>query len=163
MHARSIAAIGVITFAHAAFAPGASAQSIVIPDFRTPEPRVVFGPGGPCPSCGVVLSIRQTTVERRENVPTQLRGDGVPGSAGPRDYNLVGAVIVLPFSSSEKSYVGGVGTEEMKRRFRDTTYEITVKLDDGSLVRLVRDDGPRYRVGDRVRVRGTAELELIAG
>ena len=51
----------------------------------------------------------------------------------------------------------------MARRFQDTTYEITVRLDDGTLVRLERDDGTRYRVGDRVRVRGTAELELIAG
>lgn len=156
-----LAALG----AQAAFAASVAAQSIVIPDFRRPETPVVAAPGGECQSCGVILSIRQVAVERQPNVPPQFQGDGAPGSAGPRERNLVGAVVVLPFGGggSSQPYVGGVGTEEMKRRLQDTTYEITVRLQDGNLVRLEREDGPRYRVGDRVRLRGTADLELIAG
>src|SRR5436190_23922623 len=76
----------------------ASAQSIVIPDFRRPEPAIVAAPGGECKACGRILSIRETTVDRRANVPQAFQGDGSPGSqGGPRDRNLVGAVVYLPF------------------------------------------------------------------
>lgn len=76
---------------------------------------------------------------------------------------MVGAVIYLPLGNdpTERPFVGGVGTPEMRERFRETTYEISVRLDDGSLRFLQRYDGIRYRVGDRVRLPGAGQIEMI--
>jgi outer membrane lipoprotein SlyB len=75
----------------------------------------------------------------------------------------VGAVIYLPLGGEtpERPFVGGVGTPEMRERFGETTYEITVRLDDGGMRFIQRNDGSRYQVGDRVRMAGTAGLEPI--
>ena len=85
-------------------------------------------------------------------------------SSGPGGPNLVGAVIYLPIGggSAERPFVGGVGTPEMQERFRDSTYEIAIRLDDGALRVIQRHDGPRYSVHDRVRLAGVDELELVA-
>ena len=50
----------------------------------------------------------------------------------------------------------------MRERFQETTYEISVRLDDGSLRFLQRHDGTRYRVGDKVRLPGAGQIELLA-
>jgi hypothetical protein len=83
-------------------------------------------------------------------------------STGPDSTVRVGAVVALPLgdSSADQSFVGGVGTPEMRARFSDSSYEITVLLDNGAYSVVQRRDGGRYRVGDRVRMRGI-ELELL--
>jgi outer membrane lipoprotein SlyB len=148
----------------AALALPAGAQSITIPDFRRPDPPVSSVSPGACNACGQILSIREITVDRKPNVPTAFQGDGASASVGARERNLVGAVMYLPLtqSSTSRPFVGGIGTSEMKQRFQETTFEITVRLDDGSLHQLQRAEGTRYRVGDRVRLQG-AQLELVAG
>jgi outer membrane lipoprotein SlyB len=148
----------------AALAFPAGAQSITIPDFRRPDPPISSVSPGACNACGQILSIREITVDRKPNVPTAFQGDGASASAGPHERNLVGAVMYLPLSQSSTSqpFIGGVGTAEMKQRFQETTFDITVRLDDGSFHRLQRADGTRYRVGDRVRLQGV-QLELVAG
>ena len=141
------------------------AQSIRIPDFRQPTPGVyTLRPGEACNECGRVLSIRETQTQRKPPVPQTLQRDGVGTSMGPSEPNLVGAVIYLPLGgdSAEKPFVGGVGTPEMRERFQETTYEISVRLDDGSLRFLQRYDGTRYRVGDKVRLPGAGQIELLA-
>jgi outer membrane lipoprotein SlyB len=62
---------------------------------------------------------------------------------------------------SGKSFVGGVGTPEMRARFSETTYEITIRLDNGGFTTVDRRDGASFRVGDRVRVEGI-QLTLLA-
>jgi len=64
--------------------------------------------------------------------------------------------------TADKPYVGGVGTPEMRERLRETTYKMTVRLDDGSVRFLHRFDGYQFRVGDRVRLSGADQVELIA-
>ena len=46
-------------------------------------------------------------------------------------------------------------------RFSETTYEVVIRLDGGGYTMVQRADGASFRVGDRVRVRGT-QLELLA-
>jgi len=145
-------------------AVAAWAQTIRIPDFRQSAQPVVLRPGEACNECGRILSVRETYVERKPVVPQVLQGSSnVGSSSGPAERNLVGAVIYLPLGNetTEKPYVGGVGTPEMRERFRDTTYEIAVRMDDGSTRFLQRADGTRFRAGDRVRVAGAADLELV--
>jgi hypothetical protein len=141
------------------------AQSIKIPDFRQPPPQITSAkPGEPCNDCGRILSIREIRLDQRPGMPTALQGDGPGSSAGPVGPNLVGAVIYLPLGgdSPQRPFVGGVGTPEMKERFRESIYEIAVRFDDGSLRFLQRPDGARYQVGDRVRATGAGQLELMA-
>jgi hypothetical protein len=83
-------------------------------------------------------------------------------ASGPDSTVRVGAVVALPLgdSSADQSFVGGVGTPEMRSRFSESSYEITVLLDNGAYAVAQRRDGARFRVGDRVRMRGI-ELELL--
>ena len=140
----------------------ARGQSIKMPDFRKPM-TYQLQPGERCDGCGRILSIREKHIERRPAVPTSLSTAQVGGSSGLVQPNLVGAVIYLPLGNTdERPFVGGVGTPEMRERFRETTYEITVRLDDETMRFIERTDGTRFQIGDRVRVAGPGDLELVA-
>ncbi len=136
------------------------AQTLQIPDFRQPLPLRVLNPGEPCEDCGRIISIREINLERRAAVPAGFQGT----SRGLGESNLVGAVIYLPLSgnTSDRPFVGGVGTPEMRERFGETTYEIAVRLDDGSMRSIRRADGTRFSVGDRVSMAAVGGLERIA-
>jgi outer membrane lipoprotein SlyB len=138
----------------------AQAQPIRIPDLREP-PRATVKPGEPCGRCGTIRSIREARVQRPVTVPKVFQND--PIDHGPGSTVIVGAVVALPLGGggTEKPFVGGVGTPEMRERFTETTYEVVVQLDDGGYTLVQRADGASFRVGDRVRVMGT-QLELLA-
>jgi outer membrane lipoprotein SlyB len=139
------------------------AQSIKIPDFRQ-SPRVTtLKPGEACNECGRIFSVREIRIERTPAVPAAFQG-GPGSSSGFSERNLVGAVIYLPLGekSVERPFVGGVGTPEMRERFRESAYEISVRLDDGALRVVQRPDGSHYRIGDKVRLSGVNQIELIA-
>jgi hypothetical protein len=140
------------------------AQSIRLPDLAAGR-RAWAAPraGEPCDACGRILSIREISTTRG---PPPATLSPVPGGGGdptnPNQQNLIGAVIYLPLGgqSADKPYIGGVGTPEMYARMRETTYEVTVRLDDGPSA----SGAPRgrdIRVGDRVRWVGSDELELL--
>ncbi|HSF21115.1 MAG TPA: hypothetical protein VLA81_03670 [Burkholderiales bacterium] len=138
---------------------GAHGQSIKIPDFRDP-PRATLTPGEPCEACGTIRSIREVRVQRPVTVPRVFQND--PIDRGPGSQVIVGAVVALPLGGgTEKPFVGGVGTPEMRERFSETTYDVTVQFDNGGYSIVQRADGASFSVGDRVRLRGI-ELELLA-
>ena len=121
-------------------APG---QSIKLPDFRE-ELRTTT----PCPGCGTVRSIRELTKAR-----ARPANPGLPSGATSRDQDvLVGAVFYHPFSKDASSYAGGVGTPEMRARFEMTSYELTIRMDDGSYRVVEQRDATRFQTGDRVRI-----------
>lgn len=136
-------------------------QSIRMPDFRKPA-TYQLQPGERCEDCGRITSIREKQIDRKPAVPASLRTPDVGGGSGLVQPTLVGAVVYLPLGneSGDRPFVGGVGTPEMRERFRDTTYEITVRLDDGAMRFLERSDGTRFQIGDRVRIAG-GDLELV--
>jgi hypothetical protein len=137
-------------------------QPIRIPDFRDTAP-VALKPGEACNKCGVIRSIREVQVARPVPVPEAFRTN--PINQGPGSDIYVGAVVALPLADDKeqpgKPFVGGVGTPEMRERFSESTYEITIRLDEGGFTQVTRRDGASYRIGDRVRVSGT-QLELLA-
>lgn len=139
----------------------AAAQYIQIPDFRNPAPATSSRPVEPCNNCGVIRAIRETQSRRSMAVPQGVQNPQLSG--GPDSSVRIGAVMALPMGegSSEQSFVGGIGTPEMRARFSESNYEITVLLDSGAYAVAQRRDGARFRVGDRVRMRGI-ELELVS-
>ena len=143
----------------------ASAQSYRIPDLRPPPPRVATAPraGEPCPGCGRIVSIREINTVRGVAAAPATPGPGTADPGNPTQQNLIGAVIYLPLGGqgADKPYIGPVGTPEMYARLRETTYEVTVRMDDGSARFVRRPDATAYGVGDRVRWIGGDELELL--
>jgi hypothetical protein len=144
------------------FALAAWAQSIKIPDLRQmmAPPVYTLKPGERCNECGRVLSVREVPSERQV---VQAPFPASPGTSAGQGEHLVGAVVYLPLSdrASDRPYVGGVGTPEMRERMRANSYEIAVKLDDGKYRLAQRADGSHFRPGDRVRFTETNELELV--
>lgn len=141
--------------------PPASAQYIQIPDFRNaPAAAAKPRPAGPCDNCGVITAIRETQSQRPVAVPQAFQN--APMDSGPQSQVRVGAVVGLPAGDgpNEQAFVGGVGTPEMRARFSESNYEITVRLDSGAYTVVQRRDGARFRIGDHVRVRGI-EFELL--
>ncbi|MDH4149259.1 MAG: hypothetical protein OEW79_01555 [Betaproteobacteria bacterium] len=140
-------------------AMAAQAQTLKIPDFRNERPAAaVSKPGEKCDQCGVIRTIREIQSRREQPVPQAFQNN--PATQGPGGEIYVGAVAAMPMGPGE-SYVGAVGTPEMRNRFTSSSYEITVKLDAGGYTVLQRADGGHYQVGDRVRVRGI-QLERLA-
>jgi outer membrane lipoprotein SlyB len=137
----------------------AAAQPIRIPDFREGQAEpVAIRPGDTCANCGSIRSIREIQSTRPIPVPQAIHND--PIDRGMGSDIRIGAVVALPMGEGSKPYVGGVGTPEMRERFAETTYDITIRLDNGAFTNVQRADGGRYQVGDRVRVKGT-QMELI--
>lgn len=141
------------------------AQYIRIPDFRNSPPAAAPAPkaGEVCDNCGVIRAIREIQDQRPIPVPRTFQNDAADLGGSSASTMRVGAVVALPMgnnTSSDQGYVGGVGTPEMRARFSQTTYEITVRLDTGATNVTQRRDGANFRVGDRVRLRGI-DLELM--
>lgn len=138
----------------------AAAQYIQIPDFRKTVPSVSSRPAEPCNNCGVIRAIRETQSQRPVTVPQGLQNPSTM-SGGADTSVLVGAVVAIPMSEgSDQAFVGGLGTPEMRARFTESNYEITVLLDNGAYAVAQRRDGALFKVGDRVRMRGI-ELERL--
>jgi len=169
MAARPIRGAGRLALALVAGGLAAAAPAQYrIPDLKPPPPRIAPAPppGEKCESCARIAAIREVTTTG--NVPAATvapvpGGRDAPGD--PRQQNPIGAVIYLPLGGArgDRPYVGGVGTPEMYARLRETTYELTLRMEDGTL-RTVRrpDGGAAFGVGDRVRWLGGDELELLA-
>lgn len=143
----------------ACVAAAAFAQPVRIPDFRESPARAELKPGEACDRCGVIRSIREVRSQRPVAVPKVFQNE--PLDRGPGSEVRVGAVAYLPLGQgTDKPFVGGVGTPEMRERFTESTYEIVIRLDNGGYTSVQRRDGASFRVGDRVRVQGT-QLELL--
>lgn len=114
-------------------------------------------PGKPCPNCGVIRSIVQTERERRgDDMPTYI---GSPQYLEQRDFSkpVVGPVMGITFGrgQSTSTFVGAAGSETMRRRILQITYEVSVEFDDGRLGLIELQDVSDLRVGDRVSVDGS--------
>jgi outer membrane lipoprotein SlyB len=143
----------------------AHAQYIRIPDFRNSPPQAAPAPkaGEVCDDCGVIRAIREIQDQRPIPVPQSFQNDAADQGGSSASTMRVGAVVALPMgsnASSDQGYIGGVGTPEMRARFSQSTYEITIRLDNGATNVTQRRDGANFRVGDRVRLRGI-DLELL--
>jgi outer membrane lipoprotein SlyB len=117
-----------------------------------------------CRVCGEIRSIRE--VHSGPSRPTQsgLPSETIGSQPGTDDWRVVGAVAVLPLGGGAKTddgwRVGAVGTPEMQAQLGESSYEITVLMDSGERRSILRRDGSRFRVGERVTLR-SGELEAM--
>lgn len=144
------------------------ATALAAQDLSVPPPMPAEGPssspqaqrqpaGKPCPNCGVIRSIVQTERERRgDDMPTYI---GSPQYLDQRDFSkpIVGPVMGITFGKGQTTttFVGAAGSETMRRRILQVTYEVTVAFDDGRLGLIEMQDVGDLRVGDRVSVDGS--------
>lgn len=110
---------------------------------------------------GTVTSIREVgAVPKGAPSPTGTQTVGIPSDiqqAAP-----VGAVVYMPLGpQTDKNWrFGAAGTPEMQAALAQSTHEILVTMDDGER-RVFRPREPaRFRVGQRVSVRG-GEVEAL--
>jgi outer membrane lipoprotein SlyB len=103
------------------------------------------GEGGPsivmrCQNCGIIESVREA----------QQRREGVTGGAA-----RMGFVVYIPVGQGHEQgnpYVGSVGSKEWQNMVTATSYEFTVRMDDGQYQVVQREGVSDLRVGERVRV-----------
>lgn len=98
---------------------------------------------------GVVESVRSVKLEGTKTpigVATGAAVGGVAGnSIGKGDDNIVGAVI--------GAVVGGLAGAAIEEGItRKDALEITIKLDNGSLIAIVQEADEQFKAGDKVRL-----------
>lgn len=103
----------------------------------------------PCLDCGVVANVRQVTNE------------GKPSGAGAVIGGLAGAVLGSNIGrgntrtvASIAGAVGGglLGNSIEKSQGKTTSYEVSLRMDDGSTRTIASETMPSWRIGDKVRL-----------
>ncbi|MBZ4201400.1 MAG: glycine zipper 2TM domain-containing protein [Methylotenera sp.] len=98
---------------------------------------------------GVVESVRSVKLEGTKTPIGTVAGAAVGGvagnSIGKGDDNIIGAVI--------GAVVGGLAGAAIEEGVtRKDAFEITVKLDNGSLIAIVQEADEQFKAGDKVRL-----------
>lgn len=104
-----------------------------------------------CRECGVITSVREV---QREREAARTMAEGLPP---------VGPVFGFTFGGDlpAKAFVGAVGSEEMRDRLTEISYEVIVRYNDGRFGVVDTRYGAELRVGDPVKVvRNQIELDI---
>lgn len=122
------------------------------PDYVAPNPPTSYTAPGQCMDCGIVESIRETVAQPRE---TGGGGALVGGLIGGVLGNQVGKGNGRALATIAGAIAGGaVGNREEERNTPHNigSFQIVVRMTDGSLVFVSQVRPPAWRLGDRVRV-----------
>lgn len=109
-----------------------------------------------CLVCGEIRSIREV-----HTAPSERNERTTPGTSSDLDTGpVVGTVAQFHFGGNSPGTwtFGAAGTPEMQTRLGQSSYEIVVAMDIGESRTVRRSDVHRFRVGQRVALRG-GELE----
>jgi outer membrane lipoprotein SlyB len=111
--------------------------------------------------CGIVDSIRQTTVKQPW---TPLGGGAVSASPGEYGGRTTTAFQIGPGLSNQGIVIlgaaGGADYQKRPNSYDQPRWEVTIRLDNGQKRVVTVAYEPFVREGDRVRVAGTS-LELV--
>lgn len=109
-----------------------------------PEPGGGAGAGAAqCRECGVVTGIRE--LQREREAARTITGRLPP----------VGPVFGFTFGGDAPKnnfFVGAVGSQEMRDRLVEISYEVTVRFNDGREAVVETRNGVDLRVGDPIKV-----------
>jgi len=120
-----------------------------IPPPPPPAPVAAEAPRPVCTNCGVIESVRA--------IHKEAPASGLGAAAGGLLGGVVGHQLGNGRGRDLMTVVGAVGGavaghEVEKNRNQSTTYETTVRFDDGTTQRVTQAEAPAWRQGERVRV-----------
>ena len=134
--------------------PAAQAKPAAANAYKAPaQPPVQVATNAPararCAECGVIESVRE--------IDTKGAGSGIGVVGGAVVGGLLGHQIGGGSGKDIATVVGAVGGavagNEVEKRVKSTkSYEITVRLDDGSIRVVSQATAPSWRAGDKVRL-----------
>lgn len=103
----------------------------------------------PCLECGVVESIRTSDVQPQGSGVGAVAGGVTGGVIGNQIGGGSGRVIATVIGAAGGAYVGN----EIEKNVKKTTvYQVTVRMEDGSLRTLTESVPPAYAVGAKVKI-----------
>jgi uncharacterized protein YcfJ len=143
-----IVASAVAVAAIGGYLPGSKAeQNAVVPKSPVASAKPARRVAAACSDCGVVVGVEEKTV--------MGHGTGVGAVAG----GVAGAVIGHEMGDGSRAgtavgaVVGGIAGHQIERGARSgKRYEISVRMQDGSVKVAKSDTQPSWRAGDKVRV-----------
>ena len=102
-----------------------------------------------CPTCGVVESIREIKHEGEGSALASLGGAAVGGTIGRQLGDGKGRVA----ATIAGAVLGAAaGNQAAKSSNASTTYQTTVRMDDGSVQTLNHSGAPKWRAGQEVQL-----------
>jgi len=122
----------------------------VPPDY-VPAPVAVSTPPAlaPCLDCGVIANVGQVTSEGQGSGAGAVIG----GLAGAVLGSNVGRGNTRTLASIAGAVGGGLlGNSIEKSQRRTTSYEVTLRMEDGSTRMIASDTLPSWRIGDKVKL-----------
>jgi len=131
-----------------------SAGSGVPPDY-VPSPTAVSVPPAPppCVDCGVVTNVRQVTNEGQGTGAGAVIGGLAGGILGSN----VGRGNTRTIASIAGAVGGGLlGNSIEKSQSKTTSYQVNLRMDDGSIRTIAAEALPSWRIGDKVKLVGGA-------
>ena len=137
---------------------GSQNQPAIPPDYR-PAPLPAPVAKAVCHDCGVIESLRE--------VEKPGEGSGLGAVAG----GVLGAIVGHQFGGGGGKKVaavlgaagGAYGGHQVEKRERGTTsYEVSVRMEDGGYRTVTFNTQPTWRTGDRVRLIN-GSLQAVAG
>jgi hypothetical protein len=126
----------------------------VAADDEAAERKPLAGVTTNCSDCGVVRAIREVRTEREAPRPDVYVSSPQYRDTMPAELPRIGPAISLTWGPGERTrtQIGAFGTPEMRHRYIDVTYEVSVRFDDGRFGLIEQDDIGDLRVADRVIV-----------
>lgn len=118
---------------------------------REPVTTAAIAPRAPgsCRECGVVQGTREIAVRGESSGLGAVGGAVVGGVLG----NQVGSGSGKQIATVVGAVGGVIAGNEIEKRVKSTrSYEVTVRLDDGSSRVITQSSAPAWRSGDRVRI-----------
>jgi outer membrane lipoprotein SlyB len=122
----------------------------VPPDYMSP-PAVVSVPPAPpsCPDCGVISNVREVTHEGKGSGAGAIAG----GLAGAVLGSNIGSGNTRTLASIAGAVGGGMlGNSIEKSQSKSVSYQVTVRMEDGTTRLIDSATMPSWRIGDKVKL-----------
>ncbi len=103
----------------------------------------------PCPNCGTIENVREVTQAGEGSGLGAVAGGVIGGILGNQVGGGTGKKIATVAGVAGGAYAGH---QIEKNQKKTTRYEISVRMNDGSLRTVAQDSVPSWRIGEPVRI-----------
>lgn len=119
------------------------------PPASMPQPAPLAAVPAPCIQCGVIDNVREVAQPGEGSGLGAVLGGVLGGVLGNQVGGGSGNKIATVLGAAGGAYAGH---QYEKNRNQTTRYEISVRMQEGSLRSVMQDSLPAWRIGDRVRI-----------